>query len=67
MKLIEIIKTKEILNNYYLNSKMPVWVYDKSGGLKFTNFTSAVLLHLMDAIEPIVETFRKEASYLEFM
>lgn len=67
MKLIEIIKTKEILNNYYLNSKMPVWVYDKSGGLKFTNFTSAVLLHLMDAIEPIVETFRKEASYLDFM
>ncbi|MCR4684719.1 MAG: AraC family transcriptional regulator [Lachnospiraceae bacterium] len=67
MKLTEAIKTKEILNNYYQNSKMPVWVYDRNGGLKFTNFTNAVLLHLMDAIEPIVSTYQKEASYLDFM
>ncbi len=67
MKIGETARTKEILNNYYQNSKMPVWVYDKNMQLLFTNFTNAVLLHLMDAVRITVEKYNKEASYLDYM
>ena len=60
-------KADEILVNYYRNTKMPVWIYDKNLQLQFTNFTSAALLHLMDVIEPVAATYRKEATYTDFM
>ncbi len=67
MKLGENGHVNETLNNYYLNSRMPVWVYDKGLHLSYTNFKSAALLHLMDAIEPIVAKFKAEAVSLDFM
>ncbi|MCR4588948.1 MAG: AraC family transcriptional regulator [Lachnospiraceae bacterium] len=67
MKQREAPKVKEILNNFYQNSKTMVWVYDRDMQLEFTNFTNAVLLHLMDAIEPIARAYKEEASYLDYM
>lgn len=67
MKLSESGRSGEILNNYYQNTRMPVWVYDKNLKLKFTNFTSAALLHLMDAVEPVAAKYRDDANYTDFM
>lgn len=67
MKLSEISRIKEILINYYNNSKMLVWIYDKDMQLVFTNFTNAILLHLMDAMTPIAEQYKAEASYKDYM
>lgn len=67
MKNNESSKAKETLINYFQNSKMPVWVYDYNIHLVFTNFTNAILLHLMDAIELVARKYKSEASYQDSM
>lgn len=67
MKNSESAKAKEILTNFYQNSKMLVWIYSKNLQLNYTNFNNATLLHLMDAVNEIAKKYQAEASYLDSM
>lgn len=67
MKYSEFTRAKEILTNYYQNTRMPVWLYDRNMQLHFTNFTSGVMLHLMDAITPMATAYDSEAVYMDYM
>ena len=39
---------QDSLYQYYEKEHMPVWIYNQNNDLCFTNFTTPILLHLMD-------------------
>ena len=54
---INLKKLQDSLYSYYRKSHMPVWIYNQNLELCFTNFTTPVLLHLMDVLKPLVRNY----------
>ena len=54
---INLKKLQDSLYSYYRKSHMPVWIYNQNLELCFTNYTTPVLLHLMDVLKPLVRNY----------
>ena len=48
---------QDSLYQYYEKEHMPVWIYNQNNDLCFTNFTTPILLHLMDTIKPLIRNY----------
>ena len=55
---------------YYKKTRIPLWVFDQSNNLVYTNFTTSAILNLMEDMQKMAKHFRIshsiEGSYLDF-